>query len=212
MTLAGSLVATFCMMVADFAPVILDDRLGPLEPVLRSNLWLTIHVMTITLSYAAFFLALGVGDYGLFLSIRGKFPSKIKDLAQVTYHLIQVGVVLLTTGTILGGVWADYSWGRFWGWDPKETWAFIALMGYIALLHARLVGWVRDFGMLAGAVIAFSLVVMAWYGVNFILGAGLHSYGFGAGGVHWVACFVLLHFITAAYAWFIQSRSSSKTS
>ncbi len=199
--LAGAFVATFCMMVADFAPVILDDRLNPLEPVLRSNLWLTIHVMTITLSYAAFFLALGVGDYGLFLKIRGKHPSKIRDLAQVTYHLIQVGVVLLTAGTILGGVWADYSWGRFWGWDPKETWAFIALMGYIALLHARLVGWVKDFGMLAGAVVAFSLVIMAWYGVNFILGAGLHSYGFGTGGIQWVVGFVILHFITAAYAW-----------
>ena len=201
--LSGSLVATLCMMVADFAPVILDDRLNPLEPVLRSNLWLTIHVMTITLSYAAFFLALGVGDYGLFLKISGKHLSKIRELAQTTYHLIQVGVVLLATGTILGGVWADYSWGRFWGWDPKETWAFIALMGYIALLHARLVGWVKDFGMLAGAVVAFSLIIMAWYGVNFILGAGLHSYGFGAGGVHWVAGFVILQLITVTYARFV---------
>ena len=202
--LAGALVSTFCMMVADFAPVILDDRLQPLEPVLRSNLWLTIHVMTITLSYAAFFLALGVADYGLFLRVRGASSSRIGDLARTSYHLIQVGVVLLAAGTILGGVWADYSWGRFWGWDPKETWALIALMGYVALLHARLVGWVKDFGMLAGAVLAFSLVLMAWYGVNFVLGAGLHSYGFGAGGLEYVTGFVVLHFIFVAYAWLVR--------
>src|SRR5690606_21284197 len=103
-----------------------------LEPVLRSNLWLTIHVMTITLSYAAFFLAFGVGDYGIFLFLKDKKnnKAKIRELAMDCYRLIQVGVVLLAAGTILGGVWADYSWGRFWGWDPKETWAFIALMGY----------------------------------------------------------------------------------
>ena len=202
---SGTLVATLCMMTADFSPVILDDRLTPLEPVLRSNLWLTVHVMTITLSYAAFFLALGVADYSLLLKIMGKGSSKkMGELAKLTYHIIQVGVVLLTAGTILGGIWADYSWGRFWGWDPKETWAFIALMGYIALLHARLVGWAKDFGMLAGAVIAFNLIIMAWYGVNFILGAGLHSYGFGAGGMKWVLGFSTLQLITLAYAWFMD--------
>ncbi|MCB0379328.1 MAG: cytochrome c biogenesis protein CcsA [Bdellovibrionales bacterium] len=112
----------------------------------------------------------------------------------------------MAAGTILGGVWADYSWGRFWGWDPKETWAFIALMGYLALLHARLVGWVKDFGILAGSVVSFSLVIMAWYGVNFVLGAGLHSYGFGAGGVEYVSAFVGLHIIYVVYAIFIKSR------
>lgn len=198
----GAVVAAFCMLVADFAPVILDGSLQPLEPVLRSNLWLTIHVMTITLSYAAFFLAFGVGDYGLFLHIKdaAKNRGKIRELAQVCYNLIQVGIILLTAGTILGGVWADYSWGRFWGWDPKETWAFIALMGYLAMLHARLVGWVKDVGMLAGSVVSFSLVIMAWYGVNFVLGAGLHSYGFGAGGIEYVTGFVVLHFVYVVYA------------
>lgn len=204
--LTGAAVATFCMLVADFAPVILDPTLQPLEPVLRSNMWLIIHVMTITLSYAAFFLAFGVGDYGLFLYVKDqqKNKARIHELAQVCYNLIQVGVVLLTAGTILGGVWADYSWGRFWGWDPKETWAFIALMGYLAMLHARLVGWVKDFGMLAGSIVSFSLVIMAWYGVNFVLGAGLHSYGFGAGGIEYVTGFVILHVIYVGYAWFIN--------
>lgn len=206
--LTGAMVATFCMLVADFAPVILDPTLQPLEPVLRSNMWLIIHVMTITLSYAAFFLAFGVGDYGLFLYVKDREQSKakIRDLAQVCYNLIQVGVVLLTAGTILGGVWADYSWGRFWGWDPKETWAFIALMGYLAMLHARLVGWLKDFGMLAGSIVSFSLVIMAWYGVNFVLGAGLHSYGFGAGGIEYVSGFVILHIIYVIYAGLVHKK------
>lgn len=212
--LVGSAVATVCMLTADYAPVILDGTLQPLEPVLRSNLWLTIHVMTITLSYAAFFLAFGIGDYGVFLYIKDKVVhrAQIRELSQVAYNCIQIGVVLLTAGTILGGVWADYSWGRFWGWDPKETWAFIALMGYLAILHARLVGWIKDFGMLAGSIISFSLVIMAWYGVNFVLGAGLHSYGFGAGGIEYVTGFVALHMIFVGYAIILDQGYFQKTS
>ncbi len=200
--LSGTLVATLAMIVANSAPAILDATLQPLEPVLRSNLWLIIHVMTITLSYAAFFLALGIGNVALFYIIRGaKVQSaEINDYVDTCYKSLQAGVVLLAAGTILGGVWADYSWGRFWGWDPKETWALIALLGYLALLHGRLAGLVKNFGMLAGSIIAFNLVVMAWYGVNFVLGAGLHTYGFGAGGIEYVAAFVGLQFLYVVYA------------
>lgn len=200
--LSGTLVATLAMIVANSAPAILDATLQPLEPVLRSNLWLIIHVMTITLSYAAFFLALGVANVALFYVIRGaKVQSQeINDYVDTCYKSLQAGVVLLAAGTILGGVWADYSWGRFWGWDPKETWALIALLGYLALLHGRLAGLVKNFGMLAGSIIAFNLVVMAWYGVNYVLGAGLHTYGFGAGGIEYVAAFVGLQFLYVVYA------------
>lgn len=114
---------------------------------------------------------------------------------------MQIGVAFLAPGIILGGVWADESWGRFWGWDPKETWALIVLLGYIIVLHARLVGWLKNFGMVASGVITFSLVIMAWYGVNFVLGAGLHSYGFGAGGVEYVTAFVALQFLFVGYVW-----------
>ena len=109
--------------------------------------------------------------------------------SRFTYKAIQVGVLLLAAGTILGGVWADYSWGRFWGWDPKEVWALVALLGYLSVLHARFAGWVGQRGLAALAVSCFALVVMAWYGVNFVLGAGLHSYGFG-GGVGYVLAVV----------------------
>lgn len=157
--------------------------------------------MTITVSYAAFFLAFALGDIGLIYFLKGEAQNKekIKAIVMSIYRAIQIGVVFLAPGIILGGIWADYSWGRFWGWDPKETWALIALLGYLAVIHGRLVGWVREFGMVACGVLTFSLVIMAWYGVNFVLGAGLHSYGFGAGGVEYVTAFVVAHLLLVVY-------------
>ena len=95
---------------------------------------------------------------------------------------MQVGVLLIAAGTILGGVWADYSWGRFWGWDAKEVWALITLLVYLIPLHGRFAGWVNTFGLVFASVFCYLSVVMAWYGVNFVLGVGLHSYGFVEGG------------------------------
>lgn len=208
---AGSAVGAFCLIVADSAPAVLDPGLQPLEPVLRSNFWLTTHVLIITISYAAFFLAFALGDIGLFLFFKDekKNQDKIKALVLAIYRAIQIGVATLAPGIILGGVWADYSWGRFWGWDPKETWALIALLGYLAVLHGRIIGWIQNFGMVASSIITFSLVIMAWYGVNFVLGAGLHTYGFGAGGVEYVAGFVVLHLLAVAYIGVL--RMSRKT-
>lgn len=208
--LTGAVVGVLCLIIADLAPDILDQSLQPLEPVLRSNLWLTVHVLTITLSYSAFFLAWGLGNMGLGFILRGEKATadRIRALVQSQYRAVQVGVVLLAAGIILGGIWADYSWGRFWGWDPKETWALIALLGYIAILHGRLVGWVKNIGMLASSVVAFNLVIMAWYGVNYVLGAGLHTYGFGAGGVQYVAAFVILNLIYVGYAIYIHRTST----
>ncbi len=205
----GSLIAVFCLILADLAPTILDPSLQPLEPVLVSNFWLIIHVMTISISYSAFFLALGLGNIGLFHFIRGEDKNKqvIANITNAIYRSIQIGVVLLAAGIILGGIWADYSWGRFWGWDPKETWALIALLGYLAVLHGRIGGWLRNFGMNAFAVIGFSLVIMAWYGVNYVLGAGLHSYGFGAGGIEWVLGFVTLQFLYVTYAVMVRRKA-----
>lgn len=203
---AGSIVGVICLIVADLAPTILDSSLQPLEPVLRSNMWLTVHVLTITLSYSAFFLGWCLGNFGLGFLLRGYSASdeRIRAIAMSIYRTVQVGVVLLAAGIILGGIWADYSWGRFWGWDPKETWAFIALLGYLAILHGRLVGWVQNIGMMASAVVSFNLVIMAWYGVNFVLGAGLHTYGMGAGGVQYVGAFILLNLIFVGYAIYVH--------
>jgi ABC-type transport system involved in cytochrome c biogenesis permease subunit len=162
---------------------------------------LSTHVTIITISYAAFFLAFALGDVLLFFYLKDekKYAKEIQAGCQSIYRSMQIGVVLLAAGTILGGIWADYSWGRFWGWDPKETWALIALLGYLAVLHGRLTGWVKNFELAAGAIVMFSLVIMAWYGVNFVLGAGLHSYGFGAGGVEYVTAFVVVHLLYVVY-------------
>lgn len=194
---AGVAVGAFCLILADMAPVVLDSTLQPLEPVLRSNFWLTTHVLTITISYAAFFLAFALGDFGLFLFLKDEKANRerIGAITLALYRSVQIGVAFLGPGIILGGIWADYSWGRFWGWDPKETWALIALLGYLAMLHGRLAGILKNFGMCAAAILTFSLVIMAWYGVNYVLGAGLHSYGFGAGGVEYVAGFVAIHIL-----------------
>ena len=182
-------VAVVSLILADTQPVILDRSIQPLVPVLADNFWLTTHVLTITLSYAAFALALGVAHIALVKIIAGTKPTKA--LYNYLYRALQVGVLLLAAGTILGGVWANYSWGRFWDWDPKETWALIALLGYLFVLHGRIAGKWGDFGMAVGAVLAFQSIIMAWYGVNFVLGVGLHSYGFGNGGFPVAAAFVL---------------------
>lgn len=199
--LAGAMMAAVGLMVADGSPSVLDPAINPLVPVLKNNFWLTVHVLTITLSYGAFTLALGVANFnvGLYL-FRPEKTQLQQTLHLFIYRAIQIGVVLLAAGTILGGVWANQSWGRFWGWDPKEVWALIALLGYLALLHGRFAGWVRGFGLTVGAILAYLLIVMAWYGVNFILGVGLHSYGFSSGGAKFVSCFV-----TAELVWILAA-------
>ncbi len=186
----ASAVAVICLILADNVPI-LDGSIEPLVPVLRDNMWLTIHVLTIALSYAAFFLAMALAhvNLGLYFFAPQRKPL-LARLSLFLYRALQVGVLLGAAGTLLGGWWASYSWGRFWGWDAKETSIFVALMFYLAILHGRMVGLLRDFGTAVGAVLGFLGVLWAWYGVNFVLGVGLHSYGFGSGGYWYVGSFV----------------------
>ena len=208
---SAAVVATLSLILADNVPI-LDGSIDPLVPVLRDNMWLTVHVLTITLGYAAFLLAMGLGhlNLGLYFFAPRK-TALFKTLSLFLYRALQVGTLLLATGTMLGGVWASYSWGRFWGWDPKETWAFIALLGYLAVLHSRMVGWIREFGMAVGAILGFLLVLMAWYGVNFVLGTGLHSYGFGSGGYAYVGGFVAFEvLVIVAALWRRRTEEAKK--
>jgi cytochrome c-type biogenesis protein CcsB len=209
----GSVLGAFGLLAADAAPTLMDPGLHPLVPVLRSNYWLTVHVLTITLGYAAFALSFGLGNVTLFRILRGvgEHSAEVLNLNQLTYRAMQFGVVLLAAGTLLGGVWADYSWGRFWGWDPKEVWALIALLTYLIVLHGRYAGWVGQFGFAAWTVLCFSSVVMAWYGVNFVLGVGLHSYGFSAGGQGAVGTGLLLQILFVGWVAF-QFRRRLKPS
>ncbi|WP_228024513.1 cytochrome c biogenesis protein [cf. Phormidesmis sp. LEGE 11477] len=202
--LAAAPLAVICLILADSLPAVLDPSISPLVPVLRDNFWLSIHVPTIALSYASFALALGIGHVALGSYLfTPSAKARIHLLSQLNYRVLQVGVLLLTAGIILGGIWAHFSWGRFWGWDPKETWALIALLCYLVPLHGRLVGWIGNFGISVASVAAFNAVLMAWYGVNFVLGTGLHSYGFGTGGSEWMIASVIgldMLFVLAATA------------
>ena len=199
--LAALPVTLIALLLVHQMPIAMPSSIDPLVPVLRDNFWLTIHVLTITLSYAAFALAMGFGHILLWRYARN--PAAASADAPMhfwLYRVLQLGVLLLAAGTILGGVWANYSWGRFWGWDPKETWALIALLCYILTLHGRLAGWWTEFGLVVASVICFLAVLMAWYGVNFVLGKGLHSYGFGIGGETYVAIFVIVDLLFVAFA------------
>ncbi len=188
--------AALLLLVAESAPVMFDPNISPLTPVLRDNFWLTTHVLTVTISYAAFALAFALGHFILgHQIIKGGKVGANRELYAYIYRALQAGVLLLAIGVILGAVWANYSWGRFWDWDPKETWSLIALLGYLFVLHGRLVGWWGGFGFAVGAVLGFKGILMCWYGVNYILGAGLHSYGFGSGGTEWVIGFVVFELL-----------------
>lgn len=205
--MASSAMAVICLILADILPAVLDPSIHPLTPVLRSNFWLSVHVLTITLGYAGFMLALGLGHIVLWkAATRSDLKEQLNSIHDALYRSIQIGVVCLAAGTILGGVWASYSWGRFWGWDPKEVWALIALLGYLAILHGRYAGWLKKFGIAAWSIIAFQGVLMAWYGVNYILGAGLHSYGFGTGGYRYVAIYVASEIVFVLWAAWRHSR------
>lgn len=204
---AATPVAVLCLIIADTQTVVLKSSIDPLEAVLRNNFWLSTHVTSITLSYAAFALGLGVAHIILGKVLLGRDVTAA--LYNYLYRALQIGVLLLAIGTILGGVWANYSWGRFWDWDPKETWALITLLAYLALLHGRFAGWWKGFGLAVGSILSFMAVVMAWYGVNFVLGEGLHSYGFGVGGQEYALGYVIAEVVFIAIV-MVRRKASSK--
>jgi cytochrome c-type biogenesis protein CcsB len=199
--LAASATSVVSLILADNLPTVLNPAIQPLVPVLRSNYWLTVHVLTITLGYAAFLLAMGIGHIVLgYCLLKPGDTKKIDELTQFNYRSLQMGVLLLTAGTILGGVWANVSWGRFWGWDPKETWALIALLCYLVVLHGRYSGWLGNFALNIASVVCFQAIIMAAYGVNYVLGKGLHSYGFGVGGEWAVGSYVAAELLLVSLA------------
>lgn len=146
------------------------------QAVLDSQYWLSVHVLMVVGSYGAFCLA-GVLGHWLLIQKNPSYSLE-KSLVQILY----LGTGLLIGGTILGGVWAAQSWGRFWDWDPKEAWAFISSGVYLIGIHAYRFKKIGREGLAMGAIIGFMAITFTWYGVNYILGSGLHSYGFGHGG------------------------------
>ncbi|MBI4342244.1 MAG: cytochrome c biogenesis protein CcsA, partial [Candidatus Omnitrophica bacterium] len=175
--LAASALAAVTLHLAYQLP--LDPSIAPVVAVLRSNLWLTIHVLTIVASYGALTLAMGLAHvYGWLHLVRSGQHPALATLDTLLYRAIQVGVVLLAGGIMLGAVWANASWGRYWGWDPKETWALITLLWFLAILHGRFAGWIHGVGVALATIGGFFLLLMTYYGVSFYLD-GLHSYAGG---------------------------------
>ena len=191
--IAGLACNILSLMMMKFANGMLDEGISPLVPVLRDNFWLSTHVTTIILSYAALALSWLLANS---LLIRSRFKevssSEYRYEVDLIYTSIKFGVVLLAAGIILGGVWADYSWGRFWGWDPKETWSLIVLLIYMAILHGKYTSWIPPHRFVPLVAGAFMSVMMAWFGVNYILASGLHSYGFSEGGAIFLGSFFLI--------------------
>lgn len=186
----GALLSGLVMTYANLLTI--DSDLGVLQAVLRTNYWLVIHVLTIVSSYGALGLAMGLGHRHVFMDVFHKFTKESEQAsAQTIYLVLQIGVILVGIGTILGGVWASESWGRFWGWDPKETWALITFLGYLIVIHLRYKRRLGNFALAISSIVGFLLVLMTWYGVNFVLGRGLHSYGSGAGGMFWITIYLV---------------------
>lgn len=183
MTIAATAFLTsFILMVAHWNWM--DPEIANLVPVLNSY-WLMIHVAIIVASYGPFALGMILGIISLLLMIattsnnKNKLKIKIKELTVINEMALTVGLVLLTTGNFLGGMWANESWGRYWGWDPKETWALISIMIYAFVLHVRLIPGLKSrftFNLLS--IAAFASILMTYFGVNFYL-SGLHSYASG---------------------------------
>ena len=162
------------------------DTMPSLVAVLDTNFWLSTHVTTVVIGYSAGLFAAALGHVYLIAwmaGLRNRDPEMLRALGRMVYGLLCFGLVTATVGTILGGIWANDSWGRFWGWDPKENGALLIVLSQLMVLHARLGGYVRDFGISVGAVLSGWVVVFSWWGVN-LLGVGLHSYGFTTGAMY----------------------------
>ncbi|MDB6054895.1 MAG: cytochrome c assembly protein [Verrucomicrobiales bacterium] len=172
------------------------DTMEMLRAVLDTNFWLATHVVAVTLGYASTFVA---GFLGIFFIIFGFFTRNLKaemgkTLSKMVYGIICFATLFSFVGTILGGIWADQSWGRFWGWDPKENGALIIVIWNAAILHARWGGMVRERGMMNFAVFGNIVTSFSWFGVN-MLGVGLHSYGFMDKAFFWLMFFVVSQLI-----------------
>lgn len=157
------------------------DTLGVLQAVLNTNFWLSTHVVTITLGYAGCLAAGIVGHVYLVQELLRPYDERrLRESYTLVYWILAIGLVLSFIGTMLGGIWADQSWGRFWGWDPKENGALLIVLWCAILFHARAASIVGQRGMAVGSIIGVLVVMFSWLGVN-LMGVGLHSYGFTSG-------------------------------
>jgi ABC-type transport system involved in cytochrome c biogenesis permease subunit len=172
------------------------DTMEMMRAVLDTNFWLATHVVAVTTGYASTFVA---GFLALIYIIRGVFTPTLdeatgKSLARMVYGIVCFATLFSFVGTVLGGIWADQSWGRFWGWDPKENGALIIVLWNAMILHMRWGGMIRDRGLIVSAIGGNIVTSWSWFGVN-MLGIGLHSYGFTDAAFKWLSLFVASQFL-----------------
>lgn len=174
--LGGAVLGALLLILGHSYPQTLDPEISKLQPVLINNDWIHIHVPTIVSSYAALGLASLLGHIYLvrFLFQRPEARG-MREMSRFIYWMMPVGLVLLFAGIVLGGVWADQSWGRFWGWDPKETSSLITWLVFLIVIHGRWSGWLRDYGTAVGTVLGGWSLIWTYWGANFFM-QGLHSY------------------------------------
>ena len=187
------------------------DTMAVLQAVLDTNFWLATHVVIITLGYSAVFVAGALGMAYLVGGVYTPFLKKAETKRRITAAIVGVtGFALLLSfvGTILGGIWADQSWGRFWGWDPKENGALMIVLWTAVLLHARVGNLVKGPGIAAIAILGNVVTLWSWFGVN-MLGTGLHSYGFIDSAVFWMLVAVAVHLAVASLAFLPARRWAS---
>ncbi|TDJ03927.1 MAG: hypothetical protein E2O68_09125 [Deltaproteobacteria bacterium] len=184
------------LLMMNFATELVTPSISPLVPVLRDNFWLSTHVTSIVLSYGALALSWILANTTIVKKAFFTLSSKEENYySKIIYNCLKFGIVTLFFGIMLGGIWADYSWGRFWGWDPKETWSLIVFCIYVAILHGKYTSWIPNRVFIPVVALAFLSVMMAWFGVNYILAAGLHSYGFSQGGAFFLGTFFLVQIL-----------------
>ena len=192
-----------------------QDTMPSLQAVLDTNFWLSTHVTCIMLGYMAGMLA-GILAHAYVLGkafgLKQDKPELYRVIGKMVYGMVCFGLLFSTVGTILGGIWANDSWGRFWGWDPKENGALMIVLWNLVILHARMGGYIKAFGVCMASIVGAVIVSWSWWGVN-LLGVGLHSYGFTAG--VWKA---LLYFwifeggvlATGLFWWFMMRRAAAR--
>ncbi len=202
---------TACMFLSiQFEASEATDTLQQLQAVLITNFWLSTHVPMINLGYAACMVAALISMIYFVQRIFGVFKTGGDDarlLTRVAYGFIATGLFLSLVGTVLGGIWANYSWGRFWGWDPKENGALMIVLMCLVILHARLGGYIREIGLHCCNLILGCIVIFSWFGVN-QLGVGLHAYGFTDGIWPKIYAYWLSQLILLGYGVFLSLRES----
>jgi ABC-type transport system involved in cytochrome c biogenesis permease subunit len=190
------------------------DTMPSLVAVLDTNFWLATHVTAITIGYSAGLVAALLASIYLVSKaarVRRGDRAYYGSLGRMVYGVLCFGLIFAAVGTILGGIWANDSWGRFWGWDPKENGALLIVLSQIVILHARMGGYLREFGTCMAAAFGGTVVAFSWWGVN-LLGVGLHSYGFTSG-IHtalWTYYAIQWSVVgVGAVAWLLDRRTAA---